>query len=261
MSVPLAFREYGSGPPLVILHGLFGSGQNWQSVGRRLGETYRVFAVDLRNHGDSPPAEPMTFSEMVDDLRVFLEDHGIERASFLGHSVGGKTAMVFALLYGQMVESLVVVDIAPVVYSHTFMPLVHAMQRLDLTGGVPKSALDARLARDIPDRVLRTFLMQNLVVSKGLPTWRINLDAIGARMDDLIGFPNVEGFVFDGRCLFISGAQSDYIEAEQHHARILELFPWAEFAVIPEAGHRVHAEQPERFIEVVTAFLSPPAES
>ncbi len=258
MSVSLAFRETGDGPPLVILHGLFGSGQNWQSVARRLGESYRVLAVDLRNHGGSPSADAMTFSEMVDDLRVFLEEQGIERTALLGHSVGGKTAMVFALLYGQMVDSLIVVDIAPATYDHTFLPLVRAMQRLDLSGGVPRAALDKRLARDVRDKPLRTFLMQNLVNDRGQASWRINLDAIAGHMDDLTGFPDVEGFVYDGRALFVGGAQSDYV-GPQHHERIRELFPWAEFATIPDAGHRVHAEQPERFLEVVRGFLTPTA--
>lgn len=256
MSVPLAYREFGEGPPLLILHGLFGSGQNWQSIARRLGEDYRVLTVDLRNHGGSPSADAMTFSEMVDDLRVFLEDRGIERTALMGHSVGGKTAMVFALLYGQMVDTLIVVDIAPVVYDHSFLPLVRAMQRLDLSGGLPRTALEKRLSRDIPDKALRTFLMQNLVSERGQTSWRINLDAIGAHMADLTGFPDVEGFVYDGRTLFISGEQSDYVGPE-HHQRIHELFPWAEFAIIEGAGHRVHAEQPERFLAVVRDFLAP----
>mgnify|MGYP000944376169 CR=1 FL=1 len=258
MSVSLAFRETGDGPPLIILHGLFGSGQNWQSIARRLGESHRVIAVDLRNHGGSPSAEAMTFSEMVDDLRVLLEDQGIERATLMGHSVGGKTAMVFALLYGQMVDSLVVIDIAPVAYSHTFLPLVRAMQRLDLSGGLPRTALDKRLARDIPDKALRTFLMQNLVNDRGQASWRINLEAIAAHMDELTGFPDTEGFIYDGPALFIGGDQSDYVGSE-HHARIHALFPRAEFETIPGAGHRVHAEQPERFLKVVRDFLSPVA--
>ena len=163
----------------------------------------------------------MTFSEMVDDLRVFLEERGIERTALMGHSVGGKTAMVFALLYGQMVDTLIVVDIAPVAYDHSFSDLVRAMQRLDLSGGLPRTALDKRLARDIPDKALRTFLMQNLVSERGRTFWRINLDAIAAHMADLTGFPDVEGFVYDGRALFLSGEQSDYVapRAPRTHPR------------------------------------------
>jgi pimeloyl-ACP methyl ester carboxylesterase len=258
VSVPLAYREFGEGPPLVILHGLFGSGQNWRSVARRLADDHRVLAVDLRNHGGSPNADQMTFSEMVDDLRVFLEERGIERTALMGHSVGGKTAMVFALLYGQMVDTLIVVDIAPVAYDHSFSDLVRAMQRLDLSGGLPRTALDKRLARDIPDKALRTFLMQNLVSERGRTFWRINLDAIAAHMADLTGFPDVEGFVYDGRALFLSGEQSDYVGPE-HHERIHELFPWAEFAVIDGAAHRPHVEQPEPFLAAVRQFLSPAA--
>jgi pimeloyl-ACP methyl ester carboxylesterase len=130
------------------------------------------------------------------------------------------------------------------------------MQRLDLSGGLPRPALDKRLARDIPDKALRTFLMQNLASERGRTFWRINLDAIAAHMADLTGFPKVDGFVYDGRALFVSGAQSDYVGPE-HHERIFELFPWAEFTVIDGAAHRPHVEQPEAFLAVLREFLAP----
>ena len=165
--------------------------------------------------------------------------------------------MVFALLYGQMVDTLIVVDIAPVAYDHSFSDLVRAMQRLDLSGGLPRTVLDKRLSRDIPDKALRTFLMQNLVSERGRTSWRINLDAIAAhgRPHRL---PGCRGFRYDGRALFLSGEQSDYVGPE-HHERIHELFPWAEFAVIDGAAHRPHVEQPEPFLAAVREFLSPAA--
>jgi pimeloyl-ACP methyl ester carboxylesterase len=254
MSVKLAFRAYGEGPPLVILHGLFGSGRNWHTIAGGLAATHRVYAVDLRNHGRSPWAVPMTYSEMIDDLRLFLDEHDLERAAILGHSLGGKTAMLFALLYGQMVEALVVVDIAPVRYDQIYLAHVEAMQSIRLEDCASRRDVDHELGRGVADPVLRKFLMQNLVSHEGGYAWRVNLEAIGASMDDLSGFPDVEGLDYGGRTLFVSGEQSDYIKPDQEQP-IRELFPWAEFEVIADAGHRVHADQPDKFLERVAAFL------
>lgn len=255
MSVKLASRAYGEGPPLVIVHGLFGSGRNWHTIAGGLAKTHRVHAVDLRNHGRSPWAEPMTYSEMIDDLRLFLDEHDLERASILGHSLGGKAAMLFALLYGQMVESLVVVDIAPVRYDQTYLAHVEAMRSIDLDACADRREVDRHLARGVPDATLRTFLMQNLVSRGGGYAWRVNLEAIGASMDDLSGFPDVEGLDYGGRTLFVSGDRSDYVKPDDAH-EIRELFPWAEFEVIADAGHRVHADQPDVFIQRVAGFLA-----
>ncbi len=122
MTLELAYTETGEGPPLVILHGLFGSSRNWASVARRLGETHRVFAVDLRNHGASPWAETMDYGEMAEDVRAFLARHGLAGATVMGHSMGGKTAMRLALEHGRDVGRLIVVDFAPVAYAHTHRP-------------------------------------------------------------------------------------------------------------------------------------------
>jgi pimeloyl-ACP methyl ester carboxylesterase len=242
---------------VVILHGLFGSARNWETIAARLARNYRVLAVDLRNHGNSPWAEPMTYSEMIDDIRVFCDRRGLERAAFLGHSVGGKTAMLFALLYGHLVDALIVVDIAPVAYAHTFLPYIRAMQGIDLSRTINRSAIDAQLARDIPDTAERQFLLQNLIAKNGKLSWRINLAVLGASMDELTGFPPVGGLDYAGRCLFIHGARSDYLEPPLRPT-VLAFFPRAEFAAVEDAGHRVHAEQPQRFVDVVLAFLDRP---
>jgi len=254
MSVKLASRAYGEGPPLVVLHGLFGSGRNWHTIAGALAKNHRVHAVDLRNHGRSPWAEPMSYSEMIDDLRVFLDEHDLERASILGHSLGGKTAMLFALLYGQMVETLVVVDIAPVRYDHTYLSHVEAMKSIRLADCADRRHVDRELAKGVADQTLRTFLMQNLVSRKGTYAWRVNLEAIGASLEDLSDFPDVEGLDYGGRTLFVSGEESDYLQPGYENG-IRELFPWAEFEVIADAGHRVHADQPDAFIQRVAAFL------
>jgi pimeloyl-ACP methyl ester carboxylesterase len=254
MAVALAYLEFGAGEPLVILHGLFGSARNWQSVAKQLAGSYHVYAVDLRNHGRSPWAETMTFADMAEDLRLFLDTHDLETAIILGHSVGGKTAMAFTLEHPERTEALIVVDIAPVAYDHTFLPLVQAMQAVDLSGLKRRSDVEALLVQGIPDVPTCKFLMQNLVMAKHRLKWRINLSAIGDAMSTLTGFPDEARHEYEGRALFISGQRSDYI-ARDHHDAIFALFPQAEFAVIADAGHRVHAEQPDAFVARVLDFL------
>jgi len=255
MSVELAFSEYGEGPPLVILHGLFGSARNWRTIAERLADRYHVYAVDLRNHGESGHADTMSFSEMIDDLRLFLDAQELERPAIIGHSVGGKVAMLFALLYAQHLDRVVVVDIAPFAYAHTYLPQVQAMRGVDVAAVTSRSDADERLARSIFDAPLRTFLLQNLVSRDGGYAWRINLDAIANDMEQLTGFPDVTGLEYDGPSLFVSGADSEYVRAG-YHARIRTLFPAAQLKAIPDAGHRVHAEQPEAFLDCVREFLT-----
>lgn len=254
MAVALAYQEFGAGEPLVILHGLFGSGRNWQSIAKQLADSYHVYTVDLRNHGRSPWAPTMTFAEMVDDLEAFLDRHDLQHAIILGHSVGGKTGMAFTLEHPERTEELIVVDIAPVAYDHSFLPLVQAMQAADLSGLKRRSEAEARLAESIPDASTRKFLIQNLVNRHHHLEWRIHLDAIANAMPSLTGFPDESSHEYEGRVLFISGQHSDYI-GKEHHDAIFTLFPQAEFAVIPAAGHRVHAEQPDAFLAAVTGFL------
>lgn len=255
MSVPLAYNQFGDeGEAVVIVHGLFGSARNWQAIAKRLAGDYRVFAVDLRNHGESPWTPTMTFSEMADDLRVFLDARGVERATVIGHSVGGKTAMMLALEHPHRIEALVVVDIAPVAYDHSHLALVEAMRTVDLSGIERRAQAEERLAEHIADAPTRLFLMQNVVTSNGGLAWRINLDAIGAAMPELTGFPDETGHEYEGRALFLRGERSDYIDPS-HQDAIFALFPQSEFAVIADAGHRVHAEQPDAFLESVVGFL------
>ena len=254
MAVTLEYLEFGAGEPLVILHGLFGSSRNWQSIAKRLAGSYHVYTVDLRNHGRSPWAETMTFADMAEDLRLFLDTHGLETAIVLGHSVGGKTAMAFALEHPERVEALIVVDIAPVAYDHFFLPLVQAMQAVDLRGLERRSEAEAQLIDTIPDVPTRKFLMQNLVAIKHRLKWRIHLSAIGHAMSALTDFPDEARHEYEGRALFVSGQRSDYITRD-HHDAIFALFPQAEFAVIANAGHRFHAEQPDAFVARILDFL------
>ena len=256
MAVTLNFQEYGQGPPLIILHGLFGSSRNWASHARRLGQAWTVYALDLRNHGVSPWAEDMSYGDMAEDVRAFMDRQGIERAAVVGHSMGGKTAMALALTHGERLTDLVVVDIAPVDYGHTFDAYITAMQGLDLTTLGSRGDADAGLTAAIPEAFIRAFLLQNLVRREQSLAWRINLPALRANMPTLTGFPDqLLERSHAGRTLVVGGGLSDYILPE-HHSAIYDLFPNAEIEDIPDAGHWVHAEAPESFLAHVESFLA-----
>ena len=232
-------------PPLLIAHGLFGSARNWGVIAKRLSDAREVVAVDMRNHGDSGWAEPHGYEAMADDLSRVI---GEGPWDVLGHSMGGKAAMVLALTRPALVGRLVVADIAPVAYAHTQMPVVEALQGVDL-GRVERRS-DAADQLDL-DPALVPFLLQSLDV--GARRWRLNLDVLAGDMAEIMGFPEVAGR-FDGPALFLSGGESDYVEAE-HRDRIKALFPAARFASIPGAGHWVHAEKPREFEAAVRVFL------
>ena len=254
MTVALACEVFGSGQPMVVLHGLFGSARNWQGMARRLADDHRVFTVDLRNHGASPWAPTMTYPEMADDLEMFCAAREAAPAVMIGHSAGGKVAMTFALRHPDLVEALIVIDIAPVAYDHSFAGEVEAMRSLDLSAMRRRAEVEAALADRLGDKGLAKFLTQNVRTEGDHLAWKPNLEAIGAAMADLVDFPEQTDREYPGRVLFISGERSDYID-RPHHDAIFAHFPQAEFAVIPEAGHRVHVEQPEAFLARVIGFL------
>jgi esterase len=255
MAVRLAAVEYGEGPPLAILHGLFGSGRNWATIAQRLAAHRRVIAVDLRNHGGSAWADGMAYGEMAEDVLAMLDERGHRRAALLGHSMGGKVAMQAALRDPDMVERLVVVDIAPVAYPARHLILAQAMRALDLSGIGRRAEADAGLAAAVPDLAERSFLLQNLVFDPA-PRWRLNLAAIERATPQLVGFPAVpDNAVYRGPVLFVAGGRSDYLRPE-HEPAIRRFFPAASIARIPDAGHWVHAEQPQAFLEIVGPFLA-----
>ncbi len=256
MPLELSYSEVGSGPPLVILHGLFGSARNWTTVAKTLGQDHRVVTVDLRNHGVSPWAESMDYRELAADVLAFLERHGLEGATVMGHSMGGKTAMLLALEQGDAVGRLIVVDIAPVAYAHTHAPAIEALRKVDLAAAGRRGEVDRALQPEIPDPVLRGFLLHNLVSEEGSLRWRINLEALAENMEVLTGYPDgLAGLAYDGPALFLAGAASDYVRP-QSEAAIRALFPRAEIDRIEDAGHWVHAEQPQAFLARVRAFLN-----
>jgi esterase len=256
MSLELAYMAHGeSGPPVLILHGLLGSARNWSTFAKQLAAMRRVFALDLRNHGASPWADRMSYDQMAADVRAFMAREAMPTAAVIGHSMGGKVAMRLALAHGQLVERLVVVDVAPVAYRRSFNAYLEAMRGLDLSRISRRAEADALLAEQIDDPGVRGFLLQNLVSAEAGLAWRVPLQALADNMPELVGFPEPrEGERYDGPTLFVTGGRSDYVRPE-HHAKIRHLFPNAQFVRIPEAGHWVHAEAPETFLEVVGGFL------
>ncbi|MDU8942813.1 alpha/beta fold hydrolase [Ovoidimarina sediminis] len=238
----------GSGPRVLIAHGLYGSARNWGVIVRRLSDAFTVTAVDMRNHGQSPWAESHGYEDMAADLAEAIGG----RAHVVGHSMGGKAAMVLALTAPERVDRLIVADIAPVAYSHTQIQYIEAMRGVDLSRVETRGDADRQLAGVVPEEGVRAFLLQSLDV-KGR-RWRLNLDVLAREMDRIIGFPGDLGGVFEGPALFLSGAESDYVRPE-HRERIKTLFPNAKFAKIPGAGHWLHAEKPREFEAAVRAFL------
>ena len=256
-AVELAHDAFGdAGPPVVVMHGLLGSARNWAGIGKQLAEGYRVFTLDLRNHGRSPWADTMSFDEMAGDVAAFIERHDLGPAALIGHSLGGKVAMRLALTRADQVERLVVVDVAPVAYAHSFGPFIEAMRQVDLAAVHQRADADVQLERTIPDAAIRNFLLQNLIRTDGGYAWRVNLDALAVNMPELLSFPAPpEGAVYRGPTLFVAGGRSPYIKPE-HRPLIERLFPNAEHVVIEGAGHWVHAERPAEFLARVQPFLS-----
>jgi pimeloyl-ACP methyl ester carboxylesterase len=248
--------EAGTGAPVALLHGLFGSVGNWGSVQKALAARWRVLALDLPNHGASPHRFGVDYPGMAADVADTLEAAGALPAAVIGHSMGGKAAMVLALTRPQAVTRLVVADIAPVPYPPQRRPFLDAMRALRLHPGLTRREADAALAEGVPEAGIRAFLLQNLRFGPEGPAWRLGLDEIAATMPAIEHFPDLPGR-YEGPTLVLAGEHSDYIRPE-HHVLFRARFPAARFATIPGAGHWVHAENPRGFLGEIEAFLAAP---
>jgi esterase len=250
----LNYEEYGSGRPLIILHGLFGSLDNWWSVSKELAKRFRVFALDQRNHGRSPHSGEFDYMRMAGDLHEFMVDHPIESAAVLGHSMGGKTAMQFALLYPQRVSSLIVVDILPGKYLNPDPEFIRSLWKLvDLGNPSTLKEADRIMGPYIQDTAVRGLFLKNLARNEnGYYEWRINMRAILKNYEKMSN--EVSGEPFKGPCLFIRGAMSDHIP-DGRWAEVKVLFPSARMLTIPGAGHWVHADSPKEFVSGILNFL------
>jgi pimeloyl-ACP methyl ester carboxylesterase len=253
-AIELAFEELGSpdDEPLIILHGFFASSRNWRHVAEKLAASFHVYVLDMRNHGASPHHQVMDYPVMSEDLLLFMENRGLTTASLLGHSMGGKVAMWFALNHPDRIDKLIVADIAPVSYTHSFNNLIQALKALPLHEISNRKQAELLLASAIPELGYRQFLLQNLILKDGAYCWRIDLDIFLLMAPNIIAFPDVENITpFTGKTLFLAGEDSGYVKADD----VITLFPDATLSVIANAGHWLHVQQPVVFIEQVEQFL------
>lgn len=251
----LHFTSRGSGAPLVILHGLFGSGKNWQSHARLFSTKFRVINVDLRNHGDSFHADTMNYQVMAEDVLQLLNQLEVSACNLLGHSMGGKVAMTLAQSYPALVDRLIVADIAPLAYAHHYHDLIDPILSFALDSIETRAQVDELLKPGIPEDQLRAFLLQNLVREQDGWRWRVNWAVIKRDMENLTGFEiDPSDWQVSVPTLFIRGAKSDYID-ETGIEVIESHFSHASIETIAGAGHWLQAEKPEQFDRLVIEFL------
>lgn len=251
----LNYKVFGQGEPIIILHGLFGMLDNWQTLARKLAEHYTVFIVDQRNHGRSPHVDAHDYESMAEDLRLFMESQFVLKAHIIGHSMGGKTAMQFASHYPDMVDRLVVVDIAPKKYPGGHQEIFAALLDLDLAKAETRKDVEEQLKTKIPEAGIRQFLMKNITrqPDNGFEL-RMNLPVIHRDYEKILDSLDIEES-FEGPSLFVRGGRSKYV-AETDLELIQEYFTEAQLETIERAGHWVHAEAPKELLASLLAFLS-----
>ncbi len=255
----LFFRKMGQGPPLVILHGLFGSSDNWLTIGKALSEDFEVFLVDQRNHGQSFHNSTHTYQALAGDLEQFLTEqnlsggNGSNKPVVIGHSMGGKTAMTFALHHPELIGKLVVVDISPRGYGVHHDAILDGLKALNVGSLSSRKEADEALAEYVPEAGVRQFLLKNLARNNDGFEWKLNLPALENNLENIVA--EVSGEPVHMPVLFIKGENSRYIRDEDKE-RIAGLFPDSKIVTIHGAGHWVHAEQPEAFLNTLKAFLS-----
>ncbi|HYJ27545.1 MAG TPA: alpha/beta fold hydrolase [Nocardioides sp.] len=244
------------GPTVAFCHGLFGQGKNWTQIAKALSPDHRVLLLDMPNHGRSPWTESFDYVELADMVAAHLEPEG--PVALVGHSMGGKIAMCLALRHPGLVERLVVVDVAPVTYAsgREFVGYIETMRGMDLTSLERREQAEEALREAVPNPVVRSFLLQNLRRTDDGWHWQVNLELLGEHMAGLVGWPGdrLGEASYDGPVLWVGGARSDYI-SDEHAGEMDRRFPRNRRVLIKGAGHWVHSEQPEVFLEVVRRFL------
>ncbi|XP_064460978.1 sn-1-specific diacylglycerol lipase ABHD11-like [Ornithodoros turicata] len=274
-SVPLAFAEVSptnadpSKPPIIILHGLLGSKTNWRSLSKSLTNAVRcnAFALDARNHGESPHTEDMDYMLMASDLELFMKERNIRNTILLGHSMGGRTAMTFAMTRPSLVDRLIIVDVAPTYMPHTVneeaSSYLRSMQaalphlRPDMDVNDARREADKQLSTVVLDKGVRQFLLMNLYKGKNGYEWLANTTSLLHNLHHISKMAPLKGLTYQGETLFVCGGNSRYVRKE-HHPAIKDCFPNSEIVYISGAGHWVHADKPAEFLSVVTEFLNRP---
>jgi len=247
-------QKIGSGDPFLILHGLFGSSDNWLTIAKQLSENYSFHILDARNHGKSPHTNEFGYDNMAMDVREYIQDHNLKNIVLMGHSMGGKTAMKIALEYPMRVTKLIIADIAPKKYSIIHNHIIEALLSIKTTILESREQADFQLSQTIKSSTLRKFLLKNLYRDENNTLkWRINLDAICSNLETL-GEQVSSSQKFDKGTLFLRGELSDYITPEDE-AEIISLFPKAKIRSVPRATHWLHAENSVEFIKEIKEFL------
>lgn len=249
----LNYRKVGEGKPLVILHGLFGSADNWFSIARELDKEFTMYLVDQRNHGDSPHDDEWNYEVMVEDLKELLDEEALEKVYLMGHSMGGKTVMNFALKYPERVEKLIVADIAPRYYPVHHESILEGLNSLNLNTINSRKEADDALANYISEPGIRQFLLKSLGRDADGFVWKINLPVITKNIEN-VGEALPEGESFEGPTLFLAGANSHYIQ-QKDLPEMLDFFPNYKLEFVQNAGHWLHAEQPHAVVEEIRRFL------
>lgn len=249
----LYYKEFGSGNPLLILHGLFGFSDNWQTIARKLAERRLVITPDLRNHGRSPHVPTHTYGAMSADLHTFMTGKWIFSADLVGHSMGGKVAMQFALDHPDMVNRLVVIDMEPGQARDNHGLIFEVLMGIKLSDLHTREEVEAQMREGIPDVGTRQFLLKNVTRDEsGSFIWKMNLPVLRAHFEDILS--PVTDAVFEKPVLFIRGELSDYIR-EASWPSVLRMFPRAELFTVSGAGHWVHADKPAEVVEAIETFL------
>ena len=248
----LNYKKYGAGTPFIILHGLFGSSDNWHTHGKKLADYFEVYLIDQRNHGESEWSEDFSYDIMAEDLHEFVVEHNIDEFILMGHSMGGKTAMRFAQMYPDKIEKLVVVDMGIKEYPITHTQIIEGLKSINLETTKTRKEANETLSKYVKENTIRQFLLKNLSRNskKGF-SWKINLKVLDEKLPEIVkALPEKEVLI---DTLFISGRRSDYILPEDE-ATIRKYFPLVSFYAIEKAGHWIHAEAPEEFMEEVLGF-------
>jgi pimeloyl-ACP methyl ester carboxylesterase len=253
-TIKLAYEEYGdkSNTPLIIIHGFFASSRNWRMIAKKLADNFHIYVVDMRNHGLSPHHPIMNYPSMMEDLATFMDEHKLPSANILGHSMGGKVAMWFALNYPRRVIGLIVADISPESYQHSFNQTIQALRDIPLAKISNRKQADEFLSSAIPEQSYRLFLLQNLQLVDGKYCWRVDLDVFYQQADHIVTFPLLGSLnPSEDKVLFLMGGNSHYTNKKA----INDYFPYAEMAVLEGANHWLHIDDPVGFVENTIHFL------
>jgi len=249
----LNYQIHGEGEPLIILHGLFGTLENWGAQIKVLSENFRVIAADMRNHGRSPHSAEIDYELMASDIAELMQDLNLNKAHIIGHSMGGKAAMQFAITHPELIKKLIIVDIAPVEYSPHHDDVFKGLFSVDLASLKSRGDADKQLSTYVDELGVRAFLLKNLYRTEDKKfAWRMNLDALHNQYSNISAAP--QGDPYTNPVLFIKGAKSDYLLPKYRDA-VLGLFPKADYKIIQDAGHWPHAEKPAEFTQLILDYL------